>query len=445
MQRRNFLKAASWGALAQLSGVSPLRTMAAFAQTANSSDYKAIVCLFLRGGNDSNNMIVPITGSQYSAYSQARGSNAVGQGSLLSLPNTGYGLNPAFLNLQHAFASGNAAVIANVGPLVQPTTAAQYKSASVALPNLLFAHDQQQSVWEKGGYEPGVGASWAGLTDELIGSGYNSTNLPMVTLLGQASSFGRGKSVAPFTASPSAQGSAFWCSEGLACYPRNSAAQQLLTFNNGVNLLQADEQIYQQAWKYNTFYNGILGGSNGFSTAFPPSNPLSGSLYTVATMMKLHSQIGARRQIFLIDAGGFDTHADQGSQQPGLYSMIDQGVGTFIQVMQEIGLYNNVALFSASDFSRTLGMNTANGSDHAWGGHHFVVGGSVKGGKMYGSFPHLQINGPDAIDGSGRFVPTTALSQYMATLAAWFGVPQGALPAMFPGLGNFSTQNLGFV
>ena len=445
MQRRSFLKTASWAALAQMGGLSPLRSMSAFAQSASGSDYKAIVCLFMRGGNDSNNMIVPMGGSQYASYSAARGSSAVGQGSLLPLGSTGYGLNPAFLHLQQAFNTGQAAMIANVGPLVQPTTPAQYRNASVALPTLLFGHDSQQEAWESGGYNPSLQQSWAGLTADLIGSNYNSSNLPMVTLIGQAYNFGRGRTAAPFTASGSAGQAGFWCSEGNSCYARAASAQQLLNFDNNVSLIQADEQIYKQAYQYNNFYNSVLSGAKGFTTSFDGSNPLASQLYTVATMMQLHGAIGARRQIFLIDAGGFDTHAGQDQAQPGLYQQIDGGVDMFIRVMEEIGLYNSVALFTASDFSRTLAINTANGSDHAWGGHHFVVGGPVRGGKIYGSFPNLQINGPDDLDGSGRFVPTTALSQYMATLAAWFGVPASALPGILPGLSNFSSQNLGFV
>ncbi len=445
MQRRSFLKTASWGALAQLAGVSPLRSMAAFAQNSSANDYKAIICLFLRGGNDSNNMLVPLAGPQFNAYSQARGSNAVAQNQLLPLANSAFGLNPAFANLGQAYAAGNAAMIANVGPLVQPTTAAQYRATSVQIPNSLMAHDDQQEVWESGSYVPGIGSSWSGLTADLLAPTYNSSNLPMVTLVGSASNFGRGNSSVPFTAGANAQQAAFWCSEGMACYPRAAAAQQLLTFDNGVNLLQADEQIYQQAYKYNTFYNGILSDAQGFKTNFPGNNPISGPLYTIATMMQLHSQIGARRQIFFIDAGGFDTHAGQAATQAQLYPTIDQAIGVYTQVMQEIGLYDNVTLFTASDFSRTLQMNSAGGSDHAWGGHHFVVGGAVKGAKVYGTFPNLQLGGPDDIDGSGRYVPTTALSQYAATLASWFGVPSSALGAMLPGLTNFQNTNLGFV
>ena len=445
MQRRSFLKTASWGALAQLAGISPLRSMAALAQNSAAGDYKAIVCLFLRGGNDSNNMLVPLTGSQYGAYSQARGSNAVAQKQLLSLANSAYGLNPAFTNLSKAYAAGNVAMIANVGPLVQPTTAAQYRATSVQIPSQLMAHDDQQEVWESGAYAPGIGPSWSGLTADLLSPTYNSPDLPMVTLVGNAINFGRGAGSSPFTAGAAAQPAAFWCSEGLACYPRAAAAQQILSFNNGVNLLQADQQIYQDAYKYNAFYNGVLSGAHGFRTSFPGNNPLSGALYTVATMMQLRSEIGARRQIFFIDAGGFDTHAGQAQAQGQLYPTIDQAVGTFSQVMQELGLYENVTLFTASDFSRTLQINSSGGSDHAWGGHHFVVGGAVKGGRIYGSFPNLQVGGPDDIDGSGRYVPTTALSQYTATLASWFGVPGSALGAMLPGLTNFQTTNLGFV
>ncbi len=443
MQRRTFVKSASWAALAQLAGVSPLRSIAAHAQSAN--DYKAIVCLFLRGGNDSNNMIIPITGSQYTAYSKARGSYAVGQNQLLSLANSAYGMNPALPNLHAAYAAGHAAVIANVGPLVQPTTTAQYKAQSVTLPQQLMAHDDQQEAWEIGNYSTGVAPSWTGLTADLIGSSYNASNLPMVTLLGAATNFGRGNSSVPFTAGGAAQQASFWCSEGMACYPRATAAQQLLTFNNGVTLLQADQAIYQDAYKWNAFYNSVLGSAVGFRTNFSPSNPLSPALYTVATMMQLRAAIGARRQIFMIDAGSFDTHANQAAALAQLYPMLDQAVGTFVSVMQELGVYDDVTLFTASDFSRTLQMNSAGGSDHAWGGHHIALGGAVKGGQIYGTFPDLTINGVNDIDGTGRYVPTTALSQYMATLASWFGVPSSALRGMFPGLSNFSSANLGFV
>ena len=446
MERRHFMKLASWGALAQMAGVSPLRSMAALAQNSSANDYKAIVCLFLRGGNDSNNMLVPLTGSQYTAYSQARASNAVAQSQLLPLMNSGLGLNPAFSNLQQAYNGGSAAMIANVGPLVQPTTTAQYQAASVQLPQQLMAHDDQQEVWEAGGYQPGLLSSWSGLTSDLLSPSYNSANLPMVTVLGGgASNFGRGLTSTPYTAGGSAQPASLWCSQGLACYPRAAAAQQLLSFNNGVSLLQADQQIYSSAYKYNAFYDGVLSSAQPFRTPFNASNPLSSSLYTVATMMQLRNQIGARRQIFLINAAGFDTHASQSTAQPQLYAMIDQIVSTFIQVTQELGIFNDVTLFTASDFSRTLQMNSAGGSDHAWGGHHFVVGGAVKGRSIYGSMPNLQIGGPNDIDGSGRFVPTTALSQYMATLASWFGVPSASLGSIFPGLSNFSNPNVGFI
>lgn len=444
MQRRNFLKTASWGALAQLAGVSPLRSVAALAQNSGVNDYKALVCLFLRGGNDSNNMIIPITGAQYGFYRAARAATATQQNQLLQLPEIEYGLNPAFTNLQQMYKSGQAALIPNVGPLVQPTTAAQARVNGAPLPQSLYAHDQQQQIWEAGDHTAGVIPSWSGQAADLLSS-YNSPNLPMVTLLGSATNFGLGKTSTPFIASGGAQEAGFWCSEGLSCYPRVAAAQQLISLSTNVQLLQADEQIYQNAYKYNNFYNQVLPSATGFRTVFPLNNPLSASLYTVATMIQLRHKIGARRQIFMIDAGGFDTHADQASFQPGLYAMIDQALGVFTQVMQEMGVYDQVTLFSASDFGRTLALNSAGGSDHAWGGHHIVVGGAVKGGTMYGSFPNLTPNGPDDIDGSGRFVPQTALSQYMATLAAWFGVPSSSLRDIFPGLANFTSQNLGFI
>ncbi len=446
IDRRAFLKTASWGALAQLAGVSPLRSMAALAESNSAStDYKAMVCMFLRGGNDANNMIVPLDATQFAYYSKARGPLALDQGSLLQLPGIGYGLHPAFVTLRRAFAEGDAAFIANVGPLVQPTTVDQFKAGQVQLPDALMSHQDQQEVWETGGYHSGTGPGWAGLAADRISSTYNASNLPMVTLLGNATNFGLGNSTAPYTVNPGSRPSSFWCSAGNSCYPRSDAAQQLLTFQSGVNLIQADQQIYSAAYKYNDFYNSVLAGATPLGTAFPSSNQLGPALQTIATMIQLRSQIGARRQVFLVDCGPFDTHSAQSDLQPTLFAQMDQAISIFMSAMQELGVYNNVTLFTASDFARTLQYNGSLGTDHAWGGHHFVVGGAVNGGKMYGAFPNLALNGPNDIDGSGRWVPTTALSQYAATLASWFGVSNADLPSILPGLSNFDSRNLGFV
>lgn len=445
MNRRSFVRNASWASLAQLAGISPLRSISALAQSSSSSDYKALVCVFLRGGNDSNNLIVPLTGSDYGSYSAARGPLALAQSSLLPMKGIGYGLHSAFSNLNAAYASGQAAMIANVGPLVQPTTAAQYKASQVTLPDALMSHEDQQQVWETGGYHSGTGPGWAGLMADKLTPAYNTANLPMVTLLGPSTNFGLGTETAPLTVGGNSQESSFWCSAGMSCYARNDSAQQLLTFNSGVSLIQADQQIYQSAYKYNDFYNNVLTSRSPLKTAFPSSNALAPALQTIATMIQLRSQIGARRQVFLIDFGSFDTHASQLGAQASLFAQLDQAVGIFISAMQELGVYNDVTMFTASDFARTLQYNGSLGTDHAWGGHHFAVGGAVKGGKMYGTFPSLQLNGADDIDGTGRWAPTTALSQYTATLASWFGVSAADLPSILPGLSNFSKTNLGFV
>lgn len=445
MNRRSLLQGASWAALANLSGISPLRSISALAQNNSSSDYKALICLFMRGGNDSNNMIVPVTSSEFADYAKGRGPLALPQSGLLHMPGIGYGLHPALGNLSKAFASGNAAMIANVGSLVQPTTAEQYQKAAVALPEALMSHQDQQQAWEDGGYRNGVGTGWAGRVADSLDSAFNSSNLPMVTLLGSATNFGRGLHTAAMSVPGNSQSSGLWCSAGGSCGARATAQQQLMTFNTGVDMIQQDQLLYQDASKYNSFYNGVLAGAAPLKTAFPSSCALSPALNTIATMIQLRQQIGARRQIFLINFGSFDTHASQLSTQQALLAQVDQALGIFAQSMQELGVYDNVALFTASDFARTLQYNGSLGTDHAWGGHHFVMGGPVKGGKMYGTFPRVQMNGPDDIDGSGRWVPTTALSQYMATLATWFGVPPQALPAILPGLSNFSTPNLGFI
>ena len=445
MNRRSFLQTASWAALTQLSGLSPLRSISALAQSSSANDYKALICLFLRGGNDSNNMIVPLSTPDFSSYSAARGPLTIPQTTLIPLKELGYGLHPAFGNLGRAFAQGNAAMIANVGPLVQPTTAAQYKKAQVSLPDSLMSHQDQQQVWESGGYHSGVGTGWAGLLSDSLSTSYNAGNLPMVTLLGDATNFGRGKSTAPFSAPGSSRQEGFWCSAGGSCGPRSASQQQLLTFNTGVDIIQQDQLVFQQAFKYNSFYNSVLADATPLQTSFPASCGLAPALQTIATMIKLRNQIGARRQVFLLNFGSFDTHASQLATQQALFAQVDQAIAIFSNAMQELGVFNDVALFTASDFARTLQYNGSLGTDHSLGVHHFVVGGAVKGGSLFGTFPNLQLNGPDDIDGGGRWAPTTALSQYVATLASWFGVPTAALPMILPGLSNFNTANLGFI
>ena len=195
-------------------------------------------------------MIVPLDTNQLLSYKAARGPLALDSSSLLPLSGVGFGLHPSMPSLANAFRQGNAAVIANVGPLVQPTTVAQYQASLVQLPEALMSHDGQQEVWESGGYHAGTGVGWGGLTADILSPSYNAGNLPMVTLLGNAPNFGRGHDTAAFSVGGNNQINSFWCSEGNSCYPRKASAQQLLTFNTGVKMLQADENIYQSAYKY---------------------------------------------------------------------------------------------------------------------------------------------------------------------------------------------------
>ncbi len=445
MNRRSFLRTSSWATLAHLSGVSPLRSMSVYAQSSSLSDYKALICLFMRGGNDSNNMIVPMATADYSQYAAGRGPLALSQSSLLQLSGIGYGLHSSLPTLAASFRTGNAALIANVGPLVQPTTAAQYKMAHVSLPDALMSHEDQQQIWESGGYHSGVGPGWAGLAADSMSSSYNTDNLPMVTLLGNATNFGTGNNTSPLFVAGNTQPAHFWCSAGGSCGLRNTAQQQLLSFDTGVELIQQDQLVFEKSFKYSGFYNKVIQGVSPLKTSFPSSCALSPALQTISSIIQLRGQIGARRQIFLIDLGGFDTHASQLTTQAGLLGQVDQGVAIFTAAMQELGVYKDVTMFTASDFARTLQYNGSLGTDHAWGGHHFVVGGAVKGGQLYGKFPSMQINGPDDIDGSGRWAPSTSLSQYLATLATWFGVPTADLPKILPGLSNFGSSNVGFI
>jgi uncharacterized protein (DUF1501 family) len=374
-----------------------------------------------------------------------RGDLALAQNTLLPLtPAPNFALHPSLPDIQTLFNSNNAAFVANVGTLVQPLTRAQYQAGQTA-PTNLFSHPDQQLEWQNAAQSAATPTGWAGRMADVLGATYNQgASIPMITSVAGDTLFCNGNSTTPVSVSPGNLGEAS-CSEGSECSARQLTAQALLTLDTGISLVQADDSITTNAYAYAKTLADAVQSITPLKTVFPANNGLATQLQQIAQIIQVRSALNVQRQIFFAGIGNFDTHAGQLGLQSSLLAEISPALAAFYNATVELNVASEVTTFTMSDFSRTFQPNSNNGSDHAWGAHHIVMGGAVKGGKIYGTYPTLALGGPDDSGSNGRWVPTTASSQYAATLAQWFGVSVAELPAVLPSIGNFSTNNLGFV
>jgi len=428
-----------------VSGLSKFGLVSALAQ--GTTDYKALVCIFLFGGNDANNMVVPVD-SRYAAYQQARSTLALPQAQLLPLQTgsqANYGLHPNMPELQGLFNNQkNLAILANVGTLVQPTTQQAYQ-AFQNLPENLYSHSDQQDQWQSAQLAGTPNAGWAGRVADNVQSGLNSAaQFPPILSISGNTIFCTGDTTRPFTMNPGQTPGLQGFDSSAAAQARFMATQQLLTFDNGLSLVQSANSVTGSAVQYGVVLADALKNIPTLQTKFPDTY-LSSQLKQVAQVIAARSALGMGRQIFFCSYGGFDTHSDQLTQHVELMSYLSQGMSAFYQAAQELGVANQVTTFTLSEFSRTLEPGTNGGTDHAWGSHQFILGGAVQGNSLYGTFPTLALGGPDDADQNGRWIPTTALDQYAATLASWFGVSDANLPSIFPNLKNFPTSKLAFM
>jgi len=447
--RRSFLSAASMIAAGNVMGLQPFGMLNALAET--TPEYKALVCVFLYGGNDGNNFLVPFDSKGYQNYSSIRGPLAIPKSSLLPLtPQPNFALHPSIPEVQALFNSGNAAFLANVGTLLQPTTQAQYLANSASAPVNLFSHPDQQSEWQNQMASSTGLSGWAGRMADRMTTQYNpGGTVPMITTLVTSGTgdqrFCNGASTSP-AAVPGTGPSAGVCRDYSYCAGRLQAAQQLATLSTGVTLVQADNEITSNAYNYNNVLTEAMASVPPLQTVFPTvASGFGAQLQQVASMIQVRAALGVTRQIFFVGFGNFDTHGNQVSMQAKLLAEMSPSLGAFYQALEEMNVQSQVTTFTCSDFARTLQPNSAGGSDHAWGNHHLIFGGAVKGGKIYGTFPTLALGGPDDVDVNGRWLPSTATSQYAATLAQWFGLSPTDLPYVLPYINNFSTNNLGFI
>lgn len=452
LARRAFLKRG--GALGVTGIAAPWAlNLAAIGEAAaqSASGYKALVCIFLNGGNDHGNTLVPYDSTNYSAYQTIRDSLATPQASLadtLLVPGTALpdglklAMAPSMTALKPLFDQGKLAVQLNVGPLVVPTTLAQYKSKSVPLPPKLFSHNDQQSVWQSSKPE-GSTSGWGGRIGDLFLNSNATSSLTCMSVTGNAV-YLAGQQAVQYQVTPSGAVPIKGAKSSL--YGSSACAaelQALITQSRSHSLENEYARVTKRSMDTEALVTTAVNSAPAFTTAFDATNSLARQLQMVAKMIASRDLLGVSRQVFFVSLNGFDVHDNLSVQHPALLTSVSDAMRSFYDVTVELGLANSVTAFTASDFGRTLTSN-GDGSDHGWGGHHFVMGGAVKGKEFYGTAPAIALDSPDDV-GRGRLLPTTSVDQFAATLASWFGVSDSNLATVVPNIGNFGAKNLGFV
>src|SRR5262245_43658236 len=478
--RRRFIRQAACAALgtgALTAAIRDLRFMNAAVAQSGISDYKALVCIFLSGGNDSNNLIIPTIQSEYDDYASIRTD-------VLALPLSGapnpviplsptnndghdYGLHPSCPELATLFGENKLAVLFNTGTLVFPMTRAQYQGGILEKPPQLFSHSDQVTQWQTSIPDRPPLNGWGGRCADLMAAVQPGAPISLSVTVAGANTFEVGNIVSQYSVTTSG---------AINLSGVSGARLQALTNILALPYPNLQVQAYADVGEHAIQTGGLLNAAI-LSTASPTfwdpnpfpttvtsptgGNPFGSGLASQLRMIARLIEAGSRsvanggfcmkRQIFFCQVGGYDTHSGQtpGTGQTtigshaNLLAELSQGMFTFQRAMEQLGLSNNVTTFTGSDFGRTFPAN-GEGSDHGWGSHHLIMGGAVNGRRTYGLFPTLAVNGPNDTS-TGRWIPTTAIDQYFATLATWFGVDNSNLATVFPNLGRFSTPNLGFV
>jgi uncharacterized protein (DUF1501 family) len=463
--RREFMRGcAALGMAAFASGIEQFARVEAVANAQTIPDYKALVGIFLFGGNDGNNMIVPLDAAGYAAYSAVRSAAglAIPQASLLPItpPSLGrpFGLHPNLPELQALWNQQKLAAVCNVGPLVQPLTRAQYQSG-IGRPQQLFSHSDQQVTWQTSRPDTRSPTGWGGrVADKVVDMNPGSFFPLFTSVAGNSAVFGLGQATRPLGIAPAPTPlNQLLVLSGFNTSPesvaRRSAMDAIRDMDRNQVLIDATSEGTQQGLDIGQAFST----DPVVATAFP-NTTLGNQLKQVAKLIKLNqtsAALGLHRQMFFCSLGGFDTHSNQPAGQVSLLAQLSQAMNAFYAATVELGLASQITTFTLSDFGRTLapsGTGGGVGTDHAWGNHHFVMGGAVRGGEFYGVpgpngtvFPTLQLSGPNDTDSRGRWIPTAAVDQYAGTMALWFGVTAAELPGVFPLIGRFTAPTLGFM
>ena len=456
--RRAFLKRASSLSIAGIAAPWALNLAAmAEASAATATDYKALVCVFLYGGNDYANPLAPYDTGSYAQYQLARPSFAYARASLdatvltpavAPLDSAGvahqYALAPELGALLPLFNGGKLGVMLNIGTLVQPTTKTQYNNKSVKLPPKLFSHNDQQSVWQSSAAE-GATSGWGGRMGDLFQATNTNATFTCVNVSGNAV-YLSGNTAVQYQVSTTGSVPLSGLKSPLFGSSAATAALRTLITEPRTNLFENEyNRVSKRSIDANDVLTTALAGAPALATVFPSGNALADQLKMVARMISAAPALGAKRQVFFVSLGGFDNHDAMLTDHPALMTKLGDALAAFYAATTELNLADKITSFTASDFGRTLTGNS-NGSDHWWGSMHFVLGGADNGKRFYGTAPVVANNGPDDV-GQGRLLPTTSVEQLAATLGSWLGVSDTELLALLPNLTNYNSgvRNLGFV
>jgi uncharacterized protein (DUF1501 family) len=449
--RRAFLRRAS--ALGLTGAAAPWAlnlSLLSEAAAATAADYKALVCVFLYGGNDQGNTVVPYSPAAHAQYQALRPALATSRsalaGTVLStatpaLDRNGtpveYALAPELAPLLPQWQQRRLATVLNIGPLMQPTTKAQYSARSVPLPPKLFSHNDQQSVWQSSLPE-GATSGWGGRMGDLFESGNGKSTFTCVNVSGNAV-FMAGRAAVQYQVSTSGSVALTALRSPLYGSSAASAALRSLVTAPRTHLLEGEHtRVMARAIDAHETLSTALAAGTPLATPFPTGNSLAAQLAMVARMISVADALQARRQVFFVSLGGFDTHDNLTTAHPALLGTVASAMSAFQAALDALGVSQQVTTFTASDFGRTLSANT-DGSDHGWGSTHLVMGGAVSGGRHVGTAPVIANNGPDDV-GQGRLLPTTSVDQLAATLGRWLGLGDAQLLDVLPNLANWDAS-----
>ena len=448
--RREFLKRSALLSTVPLGGAL-LAAAAASAQSAN--DYKALVCIDLSGGNDQSNTVIPLSTTGYNTYQRARPTLALRRDRILPLNPTNYsgeevGLHPSLGKLKTLIDSGRMAILANVGPLAYPTTKEQLQAGSVPLPLQIGSHSDQMNAWQSGVPDAASETGWMGRIGDLTEGVFNpGSGVSMAMSLSGSNILQAGDRTIQYQLSTNGAvrvgALEYLYGDGGAV-----AARQLMTGERSHLLEKELTAIRNRSIRSEEIVRTALVSPAGTLPSDPfPRTRIGQQLKMVARMISVRSALSQRRQVFYINQGNYDHHDNlintDAAGHAALLRDAADAIDAFNTAMNALGAAQNVTTFTVSEFGRTLQHN-GRGSDHGWGGHHFIMGGAVAGNRIYGSFPTVALGGPED-GGQGQLIPTTSVDQYAATLANWFGVSGSDMRTVLPNISRFSNINLGFL
>ena len=439
--RRQFIKTASLAALGMSAPASAmvqlkaLNAMMSMPPSLPFGNYKALVFVFLHGGNDSFNMLMPNTPSEYGHYANTRSNLAIPQNDLLGISSNNFGLHPSLGGVKQLFDNGDLAMLSNIGTLIEPTTVAQYQNGTAPIPLGLFSHLDQYNHWQTAHPHMRINKGWGGKIADMIGSTNVNQNISMNISLAGSNLFQYGNNTVEFTMNRNGPKLPLnYLSTWGHNVERKELTDSLLYHNYQDPFQKTYADTFKQSLEAGVEFKAAIDALAPFATTFSGSN-ISQELEMVAKTIAAKDTLGFERQIFFIRHGGWDHHDDLLSRQASAMSEVNNALVEFKGSLDELGVFSDVTTFVGSEFARTLTSN-GNGSDHAWGGNAMVMGGDVIGNQVYGSYPSLQVGGPQYLDG-GVLVPTMATDSLFSELALWYGLTPSDLSTIFPNLGNF--------